>query len=200
VRLSGSDLSGALDFLCEAGELGGADPFPREALVLLAELVGCQHVTYFERDLARGETIFGLSTGEAAGRRGRPRAAERFQMTLALPAPSRITRTFVLDRTSVDFGERDHSLLNLLRPHLLHLRSARVARRRYASTSSGSLEGVLTRREIDVLTLVAEGMRNRDVAAALCIAPGTVRKHLDNIYGKLGVRNRVAAAARLTRV
>jgi DNA-binding NarL/FixJ family response regulator len=40
-----------------------------------------------------------------------------------------------------------------------------------------------------VLELVARGWRNREIGAALFIAPGTVRKHLDNVYAKLGVRS-----------
>ena len=39
------------------------------------------------------------------------------------------------------------------------------------------------------------GMTNREIAAAPCIAPGTVRKHLDNTYAKLGVRSRAQAVA-----
>jgi LuxR family maltose regulon positive regulatory protein len=39
-------------------------------------------------------------------------------------------------------------------------------------------------------------MPNEAVAHALVIAPGTVKKHLDNIYGKLGVHNRTEAVAR----
>ena len=53
--------------------------------------------------------------------------------------------------------------------------------------------GALTDRETEVLARVAEGMRNREIAQALWIAPGTVRKHLDNIYAKLGARTRTAA-------
>jgi LuxR family maltose regulon positive regulatory protein len=39
-------------------------------------------------------------------------------------------------------------------------------------------------------------MPNEAVAHTLVIAPGTVKKHLDNIYGKLGVHNRTEAVAR----
>ena len=60
-------------------------------------------------------------------------------------------------------------------------------------------DGVLTERETEVLHHVAEGMRNREIAQALWIAPGTVRKHLENIYAKLGVHSRAAAAARVQR-
>jgi LuxR family maltose regulon positive regulatory protein len=54
----------------------------------------------------------------------------------------------------------------------------------------------LTEREGEVLRLIAAGLSNREVADELVLALGTVKAHLHNIYGKLGVRSRVQAAAR----
>ncbi len=54
----------------------------------------------------------------------------------------------------------------------------------------------LTEREMEVLRLMATGLSNRDIADRLVLAMGTVKAHLHNIYGKLGVRSRVQAAAR----
>lgn len=53
----------------------------------------------------------------------------------------------------------------------------------------------LSRRETDVLNAVAAGLGNNAAAALLGISPGTVRKHLEHAYAKLGVTNRTAAAA-----
>ena len=58
-----------------------------------------------------------------------------------------------------------------------------------------SLPGGLTSREVEVLVSVATGSSNRDAAAALFISEATVRRHLANIYRKLGVGSRTAAAA-----
>lgn len=55
---------------------------------------------------------------------------------------------------------------------------------------------LLSFREWQVLGLVEEGKSNAEIAAALRIAPSTVRTHLENIYAKLGVRSRTAALAR----
>jgi DNA-binding NarL/FixJ family response regulator len=60
-----------------------------------------------------------------------------------------------------------------------------VLQRRYA----------LTPREAEVLVWVARGKPNRDVAEILALSPRTVNKHLEQIYAKLGVENRTAAAA-----
>ena len=55
--------------------------------------------------------------------------------------------------------------------------------------------GVLTAREAEVLRLVAQGMTNRDIAAALFVSERTVMNHLSHILDKLGVENRAAATA-----
>lgn len=53
----------------------------------------------------------------------------------------------------------------------------------------------LTPRELEILRLVAEGCQNTDIADRLCISPATVRRHLANLYTKLGVSTRAAAVA-----
>ena len=52
----------------------------------------------------------------------------------------------------------------------------------------------LNDREMEVLQLLARGARNKEIAAALYIAPKTVEYHLSNIFAKLGVSNRTEAA------
>jgi len=52
----------------------------------------------------------------------------------------------------------------------------------------------LTRREVEILRLVAEGNSNPDVARLLWITDHTVKFHLANIYRKLGIRNRIEAS------
>ena len=54
--------------------------------------------------------------------------------------------------------------------------------------------GGLTRREVEVLQLVANGMTNRAVARALWVTSETVKFHLSNVYRKLGVGNRAEAS------
>jgi DNA-binding NarL/FixJ family response regulator len=57
------------------------------------------------------------------------------------------------------------------------------------------LPGGLTPREAEVLALVARGMTNREVADLLVLSERTVARHLANLYTKLGVTSRTAAAA-----
>jgi DNA-binding CsgD family transcriptional regulator len=53
----------------------------------------------------------------------------------------------------------------------------------------------LSERELEVLTLVAAGHTNREIAAALIVSEHTVARHVQNIFTKLGVNTRTAAAA-----
>jgi non-specific serine/threonine protein kinase len=55
--------------------------------------------------------------------------------------------------------------------------------------------GGLTPREREVLRLVAAGKKDREIAAALVVSEGTVGRHLENIFAKLGVSSRAAATA-----
>jgi DNA-binding NarL/FixJ family response regulator len=54
----------------------------------------------------------------------------------------------------------------------------------------------LSERELDVLRLLADGRSNREIAAALFLAEGTVKNHVTNILTKLDVRDRTQAALR----
>jgi len=52
----------------------------------------------------------------------------------------------------------------------------------------------LTRRERDIVRLVADGLKNREIAEALSISPGTVKVHLMHIFEKAGVGDRLQLA------
>lgn len=58
----------------------------------------------------------------------------------------------------------------------------------------------LTQREAEVLVWIAHGKPNRDISEILNISPRTVNKHLEQVFAKLGVENRAAAAAIATRI
>lgn len=60
------------------------------------------------------------------------------------------------------------------------------------TTASGSAKAaLLTRREREIIALVAEGLKNREIAERLFISPVTVRHHISAIFAKLGVADRL---------
>ncbi len=77
----------------------------------------------------------------------------------------------------------------LLRQLIYHRESRDDALRRMA---------VLTRREREVLVLLAQGADNDGMAQRLVISPDTARTHIQNVLGKLGVHSRLEAAAFVT--
>lgn len=94
-----------------------------------------------------------------------------------------------------------------------HVRNARAAREALARASMQQrplplnaspetdrlLQASLTPRETEVLTWLARGKTNRDIAEILGMSHRTVNKHLEHIFEKLGVETRAAAAALATR-
>ncbi len=67
---------------------------------------------------------------------------------------------------------------------------------RPASAAIEGLTGPLTERELEILRLIAAGRSNREIAAALYLALGTVKWYVNQIYGKLQVASRTQAVAR----
>jgi DNA-binding CsgD family transcriptional regulator len=83
-------------------------------------------------------------------------------------------------------------------PLVRHAKTARVIVRRTDEAlfleEQSAVE--LTTREQEVLSWVARGKTNAETAELLWLAPSTVRKHLENVYAKLGVSTRTAAVTR----
>jgi two-component system nitrate/nitrite response regulator NarL len=72
---------------------------------------------------------------------------------------------------------------------------ARVRRLLPARLAGGETTRKLTRRELDVLSLLVEGLGQSEIAEKLFISPKTVGKHIEHILAKLGVHNRAQAVA-----
>lgn len=58
-----------------------------------------------------------------------------------------------------------------------------------------ALVAELTPRELELLALAADGVPGPEIAARLGVSPATVKRHFENVYAKLGVRDRAAAVA-----
>ena len=112
------------------------------------------------------------------------------ELKVWLPAPKGSCRGFFLvrGRRQRDFDERDRAILSFVRPYLTRIRMRWERRHR---------PPMLTKREAEVVGLVAQGLTNREIASRLFLSPTTVRTHLENVFEKLGVHTRTAAVARL---
>ena len=102
-------------------------------------------------------------------------------------------------RTFVDEGEPMRDLLR----HVVaggvggaYARRLLGAFEQPAPTTPNGLAEPLTPREVEILRLVAVGMRNQEIAEQLVISVPTVKRHIANTYGKLGASHRTEAIAR----
>jgi LuxR family maltose regulon positive regulatory protein len=62
--------------------------------------------------------------------------------------------------------------------------------------AAAQLAEPLTAREVEILRLIAAGLQNQEIAAQLYISLATVKRHVANAYGKLGVSHRTEAVLR----
>ena len=62
------------------------------------------------------------------------------------------------------------------------------------------LQESLTRRELEILDLVAQRLQNKEIASRLFVSVDTVKTHLKNLYQKLGVPNRREAAVKAAEI
>jgi LuxR family maltose regulon positive regulatory protein len=137
----------------------------------------------------------------------RARALEALGRATRLGEPGRYNRTFtgegpvmsgllgaLTDAVQRGRGPREAGspsyLASLLRAAGLTVEPAA------AQPAPGALAEPLTRREIETLRLIAAGMRNQEIADELFISLSTVKRHIANAYGKLGVSHRTEALAR----
>ncbi len=132
-------------------------------------------------------------------------ARDRLARALGAAAPEGYVRAFL---------DEDARVLTLL-PDLRHVAPAFVDRllegadvppaqqeavaqppHRQRTDARAPLIEPLSERELEVLGLIAAGLRNREIADQLFIAHGTVKRHINHIYGKLDVHSRTQAIAR----
>lgn len=111
------------------------------------------------------------------------------EMKLWLPSPPEVVRGFFFVRYAGhrDFDERHRTVLTVLRPHLEAIRERWERRHRPPG---------LSERAAEIVHLLRDGLTNQEIASRLVISTGTVRTHLENIFGKLGVHSRTAAVTR----
>ncbi|HJS50155.1 MAG TPA: LuxR C-terminal-related transcriptional regulator [Gaiellaceae bacterium] len=137
-----------------------------------------------------------LAEGDArAGLAALRRAGDVWQW---LEAPYEVARTRELIGLACRaLGDEDAATLELdaARAAFEQLRALPDAKRVDASARALPSSHGLTRRELEVLRLVASGRSNREIAAELVISEHTVARHVQNIFAKLNVSSRTAAVS-----
>jgi LuxR family maltose regulon positive regulatory protein len=162
------------------------------ALALSQRLLGAAEAT--DR-MGTGIEILILRAIAYQGKRELAQALSTLERAIVLAEPARTVRVFL------DEGEPMARLLfqarahHLGTPYLAELLSALPAESGTAAPASQPLVEPLSARELEVLALIAAGHSNEEIASKLIISVKTAKRHISNIYGKLGVKSRTQAVA-----
>jgi DNA-binding CsgD family transcriptional regulator len=181
IMVAGGDLESARDACRELGE--SAERFQTTVLKAMA------HQAAGAVALAAGEFQIAL-----------PALTRAFELWVQVKAPYLATRTReLIGLTCRNLGDEEGATLELVaaREAFEELGAAPDVARidTVVSIASAARSSGLTRRELEVLRLVAVGKANKVVAAELRLSEKTIDRHLSNIFNKLGVSSRTAAAA-----
>jgi DNA-binding CsgD family transcriptional regulator len=185
-------LPAAVDVLIATGDSDGAAALAAE-LCESAEAFGCTALVAASQ----------YATAAVALARGRPedalrnarRAVHRWSQ---LSAPYEVGRSRMLVGLALRLlGDEQSAVVELThtRKIFADIGAASAEREVAALLGAQRLPGGLTPREVEVLRLVAAGMSNPEIAAALVLSEKTVARHMSNIFTKLEVGSRTAAAA-----
>lgn len=175
-----------------AGELAEAE----QACGSLERLAGRYRTSGFEAEALAARGMVELARGRAEA--ALPPLREACRRWRDLGADHHATRVCVLLAGAYRaLGADDAAGLELAAANATFDRLGVAAAARAAPTAPPprQLPDGLTAREAEVLSLVAAGKSNRDVARALVISEKTVARHLSNIFAKIGVSSRTEAAA-----
>src|SRR5258707_1400686 len=177
----------------------GQQARPDEAIAILQQLQreaeAMQHRCVLIAIAVRLSTVQ-LSAGKV------PEAASRFRRVLAACAAAGLYHT-VLDegpliskllQTTRESGNVTADMLSYVDRLVAGLH--RAGQDGLAPTSGARILSALSPRETDILTLIAEGLSNKEIARSLDIGPETVKSHLKSVFTKLGVERRAQAVSR----
>jgi LuxR family transcriptional regulator, maltose regulon positive regulatory protein len=128
-----------------------------------------------------------------------PRALAALEQALTLAEPEGYLRVFMDEGQPLRRLLRHAAARGLAEENMRRLLTAFDAPQRPSPAPGSAAPGLtrpLTRREIEILRLMAGGMQNQEIATHLFVSTSTVKRHVANAYGKLDVGNRTAAVAR----
>ncbi|NTU81938.1 MAG: AAA family ATPase [Chloroflexales bacterium] len=183
---------------------------PQEAMARLDTLIGAAEAVGMGY-CALSAHVLQAQLRQAAGEAGAAEA--HLAAALKIAAPEGYRRTFLDEGpaivTLLEAHRARHKAQNCLEQDFVGQLLAAFAARRPISTvavgedsalrsyarSPQRLPEPLSERELEVLRLVATGTSNSEIAEQLVVSVGTVKKHINNIFGKLGATHRAQAIA-----
>jgi DNA-binding CsgD family transcriptional regulator len=182
-----------VDLALQVNDLDGARQWVSE----LTELAQDRSMPYLRALAARAEGTLCLSLDDAQGSLPRLRAA--WAAWQEVDAPYEAARTRVLVASACRrLGDEDAARMEEDAARSVYSELGAFADLAALDKQSQPLQGrdgKLSRRELEVLRLLATGLTNRDIAAQLFLSEKTVARHLSNIFAKLEVSSRSAATA-----
>lgn len=159
-----------------------------EAVALLhADRGGAHEVDALDRDV-----LWEFADGLA-------QAYERAALTQAL-GEERAQSRLLLEWLSARARELEDVSFDVAARAPLQLAGSELSDSAARMAPPAALEGVLSRRELEVMHLLVAGRSNREIGAELVLSDGTVKFHVGRILRKLGVRNRAAAVTHYLRL
>jgi DNA-binding NarL/FixJ family response regulator len=178
-----------IEIMLAAGDVESA----HRACVALAELARGYDSPMLAAMVAHAQGAVHLAAGDATAALVTLRSAG--EIWHALEAPYEIARTRMLVGEACRLlGDEDAATLEHDAAREIFERLGAKPDLAKARARGGDAHG-LSRRELEVLRLVAAGKSNREIAATLVISEHTVARHVQNIFGKLRVSSRAGATA-----
>lgn len=170
-------------------------PFLSEALVLLARFLEDAEAKMRMRSVLEILILRALAL-EAQGERAE--ALTALGRALVLAEPEGFIRLFIDEGAPMLALLRQAHMHDILQGYVAHLLAAFAqagASLHLPDSNASPLVEALTGREREVLQLLVDGASNREIAHQLVLSVNTVKKHVYNICGKLGVKSRAQAIA-----
>ncbi len=186
-------LPAAAEIAVAAGDLD----FGRAAAEELAAIASDYGSSALQAEAAAAQGRLQLAEGDVAAARETLRRTCRLWREVDAPYETATTQILLAEACRAEGNTEDASLeLEAARKTLERLGAARDARRAaYAASQLAGRRPVLSAREREVATLIAQGLTNREIAKALVVSERTVDTHVHRILNKLSFASRSQIAA-----
>jgi DNA-binding NarL/FixJ family response regulator len=185
-------LTAAVTIMLAAGDIDSA----RQATAELAGIAAVYPTAGVQAELAAARGAVALSEGDPAAALPLLRSASQAWREIDVPHAV-ATVSVLLGLACRAVGDKDAAQLELesARSTFIRLGARPDLQRAEELLRPAEVPGPLSAREIEVLRLVAAGKTNHAIATELFVSERTVHRHVSNIFDKLGVRSRAAAAS-----